>query len=108
MFSFDNENHRLRLHCDLTIFQAGQLWSALSEALEHEAVAEIDLAEVGELDSAGVQLLLMLKRMTASWGRELRLVNHSSAVIEVLGLVDVERLLGDPVILASPNRSADL
>lgn len=108
MFNIDTENYRLRLHCDLTIFQAGQLWPSLSEALEHEAVTEIDLAEVGELDCAGVQLLLMLKRRVASWGRELRLVNHSSAIVEVLGLVDVDRLLGDPVVLPSPNRSAGL
>lgn len=106
MFKIDTESRRLRLQCDLTIFQAGQLWPSLSQAIEDEAVAEIDLAEVGELDSAGVQLLLMLKRVAAKRGRELGLVNHGSAVVEILGLVDVGRLLGDPVVLSSSNRSA--
>lgn len=71
---------------------------------------EIDLTEVGEFDSAGVQLLLMLKRIAAERKRPLplHLVNHSAAVTDVLGLVNVAGLLGDPVVLPSQDKRAGL
>lgn len=97
MFSIDKPQGRLRLNCDLTIFQAAQLWPALQEALAQ--VQEVDLGAVNEFDTAGVQLLLMLKRAAAQHNRPLHLVNHSPALTEVLGLINVAGLLGDPVVL---------
>lgn len=99
MFTIEEKQERLRLHCSLTIYQAAQLWSELKGTLGR--VREIDLAEVDECDTAGVQLLLMLKRAAAEQGRSLQLVNHSKAVIDVLGLINVAGLLGDPVVLPS-------
>jgi len=107
VFSIDAEAGRLRLHCNLTIFQAEQLWPAVSKALKKKTVQEVDLAEVGEFDSAGVQLLVMFKRIAAAQGRSLRLVNHSPAVIDVLSLVNVAGLLGDPVVLPSLDRRTE-
>jgi anti-anti-sigma factor len=104
MFTIDTDAGRLQLHCDLTIFQAGQLWPALSDALQQAPVQELDLNQVGEFDSAGVQLLLMLKRQAADQGRPLRLVKHSAAVTEVLNLINIAGLLGDPVVLPSQER----
>jgi ABC-type transporter Mla MlaB component len=108
VFSIDTEENRLRLQCNLTIFQAGQLWPAISKAVKGGKVREIDLTEVGEFDSAGVQLLLMLKRVAAERKRPLHLVNHSAAVTDVLGLLNVAGLLGDPVVLPSQDKGAGL
>jgi|SRR5690625_2501855 len=99
MFTLDAEQNRLRLHCDLTIFQVGQLWPALKDSLAQ--VQEIDLVEVNEFDTAGVQLLLMLKRAAAEQQQPLHLVNHSVAITDLLGLINVGGMLGDPVVLPS-------
>lgn len=108
MFSIETETGRLRLQCDLTIFQAAELWRSMSGAIAEQTSVEIDLAEVSEIDTAGMQLLLMLKRAAANERRELRLVNHSPAIVQALGLVDVSRLLGDPVVLSSQDQEAAL
>lgn len=96
---------RLRLQCDLTIYQADALWPALCEALDAPGIAELDLSQVGEFDSAGLQLLLMLKRRAAERERELSLVNHSAEVLQALGLVNAVGLLGDPLIEPRAERS---
>lgn len=101
MYTIDAEHGRLQLRCDLTIFQAAQLWPALAEALQQSALQEMDLGQVGEFDCAGLQLLLMCKRLAAAGGRNLQLINHSAAVAEALAVIKAEGLLGDPLLLPS-------
>lgn len=103
MFTLDAEQSRLQLHCDLTIFQAAQLWPALRDALTQ--VQEMDLGAVNEFDTAGVQMLLMLKRAAAAKNQPLHLVNHSAAVADALELINVAGLLGDPLVLPSERRA---
>lgn len=56
--------------------------------------AEIDLGGVAEIDSAGLQLLLLAKREAEARGAELRLVNHSLAVADLLDLCELGTYLG--------------
>lgn len=95
MYSLDAGQGRLRMQCDLTIFQAAQLWPAFGEALEQTRVLEVDLAGVGEFDSAGLQLLLMLRQAAIAGGRGLRLSNPGAAVVETLALVGASGLLDE-------------
>jgi ABC-type transporter Mla MlaB component len=57
---------------------------------------EIDLRDVSEIDSAGVQLLLLVEREAAAVRRELRLVSPSAAVREVLTLLNLQTRLAMP------------
>lgn len=83
--------HRLELSGELTIHTAGERRAALLEALEAAEQAgatglELDLAAVSELDTSGLQLLLMAQREAAHLGRSVRLAAMSQAVTDVLAI----------------------
>lgn len=89
----------LPLAGELTIYRAAELRGVLVAALEGQRSLEVDLAEVSEIDSAGVQLLMMAKQASRAQGTEMRLVRHSPAVIEVFELMDLAGLFGDPILV---------
>ena len=75
-----------RIEGELTIYRAAELAASLKAALEGVAAGDaldIDLAEVTEMDSAGVQLLMAARRSARDTQRKLRLHGHSPAVREV-------------------------
>jgi anti-anti-sigma factor len=59
----------------------------------------VDLSAVTELDSAGLQLLLMLKAESQKRAFNLRLVGHSQAIMEVFELLKLSMYFGDPVVI---------
>jgi anti-sigma B factor antagonist len=90
----------LRLDGELTIYRAVELKAELLEALEAAPAAlEVDLSGVSEIDSAGVQLLMLAKRRAQALQRALRLVGHSAAVVEVFELLDLAAFFGDPLVV---------
>lgn len=92
---------RLKISGELSIYGAAELKPQLLAQLDGCRELEINLAEVAELDTAGLQLLYLLKREARKAGKELRLVAHSAATLEVLELLRMEVYFGDPVVLAS-------
>jgi anti-anti-sigma regulatory factor len=59
---------------------------------------EIDLSEVTDIDTAGLQLMLAAKRMP---GKTLRFVGHGAPVLRIIELANVGHTLGDPLVLAA-------
>lgn len=94
----------LRIEGELTIFRAAELKPAL---LAEPMPLEIDLSGVTELDSAGVQLLMLAKRAAQSHQRELHLVAHSPAVIEVFELLNLAAYFGNPLVMARRGGAGD-
>lgn len=94
-------NSTLRIEGELTIFRAMEL---KPEILSTPPPEEIDLTGVTEIDTAGVQLLMLAKREAAAQQRELRLVGHSPAVIEVFELLNVAAYFGDPLVMDSSEK----
>lgn len=92
----------LRIEGELTIFRAMELKPVL---LAEPLPQEIDLAGVTEIDTAGVQLLLLAKKMALAQQRELHLVGHSPAVMEVFELLNVAAFFGDPLVMASSEKT---
>lgn len=80
---------------EMTIYCASALKSALLEALRaHPEVAfEIDLSEVTEFDTAGLQLLLMLNRSCTAASRAFRIAACSAAVRDGIDLCSQIELL---------------
>jgi anti-anti-sigma factor len=67
---------------------------------------ELDLRAVTELDTAGLQLLLLARRAAAERGLRLVLVEPSPAVLSALGLVGLgPDLAGEPVAAAAGSRA---
>ena len=88
----------LRLNGELTIYRAAELKPLLLQALDSATQLEIDLSEVIEIDTSGVQLLMATKRRAQALNRELRLSGHSAPVVEVFELLDLAAFFGDPLI----------
>ncbi len=84
----------LSLGRDLTIVRAAELRETLLAKLaEAPAVLALDLGEVSDFDSAGVQLLLATRRSLAEAGAQLAIVTASSNVRSGLALFGLAGLL---------------
>lgn len=91
----------LRIDGEFSIYRAAELKPVLLQAIESSPVLDVDLSGVAEFDTAGVQLLLLAKRVAAERGHELRLVRHSAVVVDVLQLLDLAAHFGDPLVVAA-------
>ena len=75
-----------RVNADLTIYNAVKLQFALLQCQQSRRHMVLDLSGVAEIDSAGVQLLLQMRREAAARGLRLRLAECSPPVQEILNL----------------------
>ncbi len=89
----------LHIEGDMTIYTAAELKAELMPYLTQPGEREIDLSGVGEIDSAGLQLLLLAKREAARHASALRLTGHSRAVLQLLDLCNLVPYFGDPVLV---------
>jgi anti-anti-sigma factor len=93
----------LRIEGELTIFRAMELKPVL---LAEPVVDQIDLSGVTDLDTAGVQLLMLAKKTARAHNRDVQLVGHSPAVLDVFELLNVAAYFGDHLLLDSRSKTA--
>ncbi len=89
---------------EMTIYRAEELKQTLLAAVARLPVLEVNLSAVTELDTAGVQLLILAKELAKSKNKEMRLVAHSPAVVEVFELLNLGLYFDDPLVI-SPHHS---
>ncbi len=89
----------LRASGEMTIYRAADLKPKLLRALSESDAIDLDLSGVSELDTTGVQLLMLLKQEAVAAGKALALSGHSPAVLEVFELLNLGGWFGDPQIL---------
>lgn len=92
---------RLRLSGELTIYNAAAFKRDLLALLRPGADRELDLGGVEECDTAGIQLLLLAKRVAADQGGGLTFVNHSEPLLAVIALLNLAREFADPLFIPS-------
>ena len=92
---------RIAIDGELTIYRAADLKVAVLEALRKAPVLEVDLSGVTELDTAGLQVLMLAKNTAAADKRELRLLNHSPAVVEIVEMLNLGAFFGDALLIHS-------
>lgn len=90
-----------RLEGEMNIYHVNTLKDRLLDALDGPSPLEMDLSGITELDTAGLQLLILAKREAARRDKTLRFTAHSPAVLEVVDLCNLSGLFGDPVVLVS-------
>ena len=95
-------NQRLTIEGELNIYTAAEWKKRLQDLVEQGGNLELDLGAVQELDTAGLQLLIMAKKEASGRNQQLLLSNHSQAVLEVFELSGVAAFFGDPILL-QPN-----
>jgi anti-anti-sigma factor len=76
----------VRIEGEMTIYRANDLKRDIVGCLERAADIELDLSGVTELDTAGVQLLLLARREADHRGGVARITALSPAVQEVFAL----------------------
>lgn len=90
----------LSIEGDLTIFTVAEQKLLLLDFLHTDDQLELNLANIEEIDTAGLQLLILIKREAARTGKLLSFVMHSKAVLEVLELSNMVTAFGDQVVLS--------
>jgi len=88
---------------ELTIYSANELKDKLAiytDGNKCESIS-IDMSEVIEIDTSCLQVLLQLKQEFNDSNRELKIISHSQAVIELFDLYNLGSFFGDPMVLAS-------
>ena len=89
----------LALSEDLTIYNALEHKARLLDALASAEVLELDLMQVNEIDTAGLQLLILLKREASRTGKSVAITAHSHAVRSVIDFCNLAAELGDPLVI---------
>jgi len=89
----------LSLAEDLTIYHALEQKNLLLDALSSADELELDLLKVSEIDTAGLQLLILLKKEALRTGKRVGIVAHSQAVRAVIDFCNLAAELGDPLVI---------
>jgi anti-sigma B factor antagonist len=87
----------MRIEGDMTVYTAAAVTEQVLASLTRRAATEVlDLSKVSELDTAGLQILLVARRHVAALGRELRIVSPSPTVRGVMELLQLTTLIDAP------------
>lgn len=97
-------NQRISLTEDLTIYHAFEQKQKLLDALSTANSLELDLSQVGEMDTAGLQLLILLKKEAQSADKRVVIVAYSQAVRSTIDFCNLTTEFGDPPVI--PAREA--
>ena len=89
----------LSLVDDLTIYNALEQKGMLLDALQASDDIELDLSQVNEIDTAGLQLLILLKKEAQRAGKRVTIVAHSQPVRAVIDFCNLAAELGDPLVI---------
>jgi len=105
MFKYDEQESRCRVDIDgeMCIYNASELKQKLLAVLDDPRELVINLSNVTEIDSAGIQLLMMAKKERAKRGMALKLMNHNGSVLDIFELMDLVGYFNEPVMLANAN-----
>ena len=101
--SLEHKNGLSLLHIEgeMTIYTAAEIKAELMTHIVQPCELEIDLSQVSEMDSAGLQILILVKREAEKHSTSLRLTGHSRAVLDVLDMCNLASYFGDPVVLSN-------
>ena len=90
---------RLAISEDMTIYHALPQKDLLLEALATTQHLELDLSSVSDMDTAGLQLLMLLKREAERQGKNVTISGHSPTVRQILDFCNLVAVFGDPVVI---------
>ena len=79
----------VELNTSLSVYNAAKLHSQLTEAYKNSDRIEIDLKNITDCDTAGIQLLFSLKKSCLDAGKQISLINPSEAVNDALNRMSI-------------------
>jgi anti-anti-sigma factor len=84
---------------EMTIYRAAELREVMLHQIKRADVVELDLSQITEIDSSGLQLLVAAKLEATRHNRQLHFVGHSKPVLEVIDLCDLSGFFGDQIVI---------
>ncbi len=96
-----------RINEKMTIYQAGAMRDELLGAFRDCQEMEVDLSQVDEIDSAGLQLLLALKHSAKTRQMPVHYINHSPVVVNIIQLFGVDAYFGDQLLMPSKTQATN-
>lgn len=90
---------KLDIPGDMTIYEAAETKELFEKALSDNDDINVNLTNVSEIDSAGLQLMVSLKNAASKSKKTVTYVAHSQAVIDLLDLFNMSSHFGDPVVM---------
>ena len=97
----DDSKTIISIQDEMTIYSVLEQKNNLYPHLKAGKELQIDLSEVSEIDSAGVQLLIFLKTEAQNKEYELSFIHHSQAVIDVFDIFNLSSFFDDPVVISA-------
>ncbi len=95
----------LGLSGEITIYEAENIRKSIMDAVFNDKnKIEINLAAVDEIDTCGMQVLMLAKRESERLDKELVLTSHSSPVLELMDVFNLADYFGDPLVLSSNHQ----
>ena len=98
------KQHKTTIKGNMNVYNASAQKNMLLKALSGCQELDIDLSQVGEMDTAGFQLLLLTKREALKANKAVRLTGHSKAVTELIDLYNMAGYFGDPMVIPAEER----
>ena len=101
MLKVEKKKQKFQAHIEveMTIYNASELKKKFMPLMDETHDLVVNLSKVTEIDSAGVQLLMLLKKERAIRGKTLTLIDHSNTVLDVFELIGLVTYFSDPVVL---------
>ena len=87
----------MRIEGELNIYSVSEIRERLLDFLTENEEVEVDLDAVTDIDTAGIQLMLLAKRFP---NKLVRFVRHSAPVLRLVDLANIGQVLGDPLVLS--------
>ena len=95
---------RLIVDGDMSIYNALEVKEQLINAVRNTNTLELDLSHVGEMDTAGFQLLVLAKKECERLEKTLKITAHSDPVRELIDFYNMGAFFGDPVVILAQNK----
>ena len=97
-----DQSIKVNLTEELTIYSVMEFRDALVGHLQPGVDISVDLSQVTEIDTAGLQWLLALKVLNEA--HRVEFCHHSKAVIEALALSGLSGTFDDTIVISSETR----
>ena len=95
----------IRLPDEVSISTVALLRVALEQARILDVPTTLNLADVAEFDTSGLQMLMTLRQRARRRGVRLRLSNHSFAVLRQIELSGTAAFFGDRLVIPAGRRT---
>lgn len=89
----------IKIDDEMTVYTVLEQKNSLLSCLLAGQTVSLDLSMVSEIDSAGIQLLIFLKKEAQRIESKLTFSHHSRAVFAVIELFNLIEFFADPIVI---------